>query len=120
VAGRVRVMVFDKTGTLTEDGLDVVGVCPITPTCVHLAVCQPDTRTLSRAWWAREVGALESAVPSGGDPPLDAVLAAAQALHRVGTELVGDPLDVRLLAYSGWVRVHPSPTSPYTCVRVCG
>lgn len=40
MAGRVRAMVFDKTGTLTEDGLDVVGVCPISSTCAA-AVCAP-------------------------------------------------------------------------------
>ena len=29
-AGRVNVMCFDKTGTLTEDGLDMLGVRPVT------------------------------------------------------------------------------------------
>ena len=41
VSGRVGVMAFDKTGTLTEDGLDVVGVCPVDATSQQCVSARP-------------------------------------------------------------------------------
>ncbi|KZT40553.1 hypothetical protein SISSUDRAFT_1044071 [Sistotremastrum suecicum HHB10207 ss-3] len=88
VAGKINVVCFDKTGTLTEDGLDILGV-----------------RALERT--GEQFGELISDVH---DLPLSNqkesflyALATCHSLKIVDGEIIGDPLDVRMFDFTGWM-----------------
>ena len=89
LAGSVDVMCFDKTGTLTRDGLDFVGVHPVDASDPSDGAAPP------------RIGALladASAVP----PHLLAAMASATSLSRVGTRMLGNEVDCKLFAATGW------------------
>jgi cation-transporting ATPase 13A3/4/5 len=82
LAGMVDVMAFDKTGTLTREGLDFAGVHPI--------LAEPP-----------RVGALVA--DAAALPALTcAAMAAATSLSRLGSALVGNEVDCKLFAATGW------------------
>ncbi|KAH3763390.1 cation-transporting ATPase 13A2 [Pelomyxa schiedti] len=94
-AGKVQLMTFDKTGTLTEDGLEVVGVIPSLPldgdytdylsptgTPPHMGQPVTDTSLLS--------------------PGMTATLTCCHSLGLLGKQLIGDPLDVKMVQFIGW------------------
>ncbi|KAF2755870.1 hypothetical protein EJ05DRAFT_467292 [Pseudovirgaria hyperparasitica] len=97
VGGKVDVVCFDKTGTLTEDGLDVLGV----------RVAQPSrfSDILSEASDLLPGNQYER------DPTVDydinkAILytmTTCHSLRMIDGELIGDPLDVKMFEYTGWV-----------------
>ena len=98
VGGKIDVMCFDKTGTLTEEGLDVLGVRAVQqPSNRFSEILEHPLMVLPSAHYER-------------DPTVDysihkAILytmATCHALRNVDGELVGDPLDVKMFAFTGW------------------
>lgn len=85
-----------QTGTLTEDGLDVMGVVPLKGQAFLPLV--PEPRRL----------------PMG---PLLRALATCHALCRFQDTPVGDPMDLKMVESTGWVR-RPSRSAP--CLWAAG
>lgn len=85
-----------QTGTLTEDGLDVMGVVPLQGQAFLPLV--PEPRLL----------------PMG---PLLRALATCHALSRLQDTPVGDPMDLKMVESTGWVR-RPSRSAP--CLWAAG
>ncbi|KAJ6656844.1 hypothetical protein lerEdw1_003175 [Lerista edwardsae] len=81
LAGKVRLICFDKTGTLTEDGLDVWGVVP-----------QENGYFLPLVHELRRMS----------DGPLLRCLATCHALSLLRDQLIGDPVDLKMLESTGW------------------
>lgn len=81
-----------QTGTLTEDGLDVMGVVPLQGQAFLPLV--PEPRRL----------------PMG---PLLRALATCHTLSRLQDTPVGDPMDLKMVESTGWVRrsSRPAPAS---------
>ncbi|NXR53742.1 AT132 ATPase, partial [Hippolais icterina] len=81
LCGKIRLVCFDKTGTLTQEGLDVWGVVPLEQQrflpIVHEPRCLP-------------AGALLYA------------LATCHAVSPLRGQLVGDPVDLKMLESTGW------------------
>lgn len=75
--------VFPQTGTLTEDGLDIWGVLP-----------QENNSFLPL------VGELDSLAAG----PLLSCLATCHSVSLLGDQPVGDPVDLKMLESTGWVR----------------
>ena len=98
VGGKIDVMCFDKTGTLTEEGLDVLGARVVTRPANKFS------EILGEAWSILPTAHYER------DPTIDydvhkAVLhtmATCHSLKLVDGELLGDPLDVKMFAFTGW------------------
>ncbi|KAJ2763571.1 hypothetical protein IWQ57_005529, partial [Coemansia nantahalensis] len=133
VCGKLNVMCFDKTGTLTEEGLDVLGVQPVDhERCLFGAMQADPSRLLAgsqaippaptsafssvgSAYTAGSVGGLAGLDRSASmttaprhtaDPSKLRVLHALATCHtvkQVDGELVGDPLDIKMLQSTGWV-----------------
>ncbi|XP_061456915.1 polyamine-transporting ATPase 13A2 isoform X2 [Rhineura floridana] len=83
LCGKIRLVCFDKTGTLTEDGLDIWGVVP-----------QENDAFLP----------LISELPSLDHGPLLRCLATCHAISRLGEQLIGDPVDLKMLESTGWTQ----------------
>ncbi|KAL5111345.1 putative cation-transporting ATPase [Taenia crassiceps] len=81
VCGVIDVACFDKTGTITEDGLDLWGVIPNGHGAFEKPVAQP------------------SELPQG---PLLETMATCHSLTRIGGELSGDPLDLKMFLSTNW------------------
>ncbi|XP_062363430.1 polyamine-transporting ATPase 13A2 isoform X13 [Cinclus cinclus] len=81
LCGKIRLVCFDKTGTLTQEGLDVWGVVPLEQQrflpMVHKPRCLPS-------------GALLYA------------LATCHAVSPLRGQLIGDPVDLKMLESTGW------------------
>ncbi|KAI1827536.1 hypothetical protein F4861DRAFT_536103 [Xylaria intraflava] len=99
VGGKLDVMCFDKTGTLTEDGLDVLGV---------RLVSRPTKRfgdLVSKASALVPYSSLAS--PEGDKYDINRAalftMATCHALRSVEGELVGDPLDLKMFEFTGWL-----------------
>jgi cation-transporting P-type ATPase 13A2 len=99
VGGKLDVMCFDKTGTLTEDGLDVLGVRVVSRPANRFSDILTEASTL---------------LPGGQyerDPTIDynankAILytmATCHSLRIVEDEFVGDPLDLKMFEFTGWL-----------------
>lgn len=86
-----------QTGTLTEDGLDVMGVVPLKGQAFLPLV--PEPRRL----------------PVG---PLLRALATCHALTRLQDTPVGDPMDLKMVESTGWVRSR-SPFQDFRWRPVC-
>ena len=103
VAGTADCVCFDKTGTITEDGLDMWGVVP---TRAGLAPLQGYSSTVGAAagggaglGWGAVVQGAESL---GGRSQLLLGMATCHELNMVEGEVLGDPLDDRMFAWTGW------------------
>jgi len=85
ICGQLDLVCFDKTGTLTEEGVDVMGVLPTDHTRVDdlTGVEQAPARLME-------------------------CLACCHALTTVKGELIGDPLDLKMFAATGWT-LHEAP-----------
>jgi cation-transporting ATPase 13A3/4/5 len=99
VGGKLDVMCFDKTGTLTEDGLDVLGV---------RLVSQSTNRfndVVSKASTLVPHSNLTSTSGDKYDINRAALFAMAtcHSLRSVDGELVGDPLDLKMFEFTGWL-----------------
>ncbi|NXH83109.1 AT132 ATPase, partial [Edolisoma coerulescens] len=81
LCGKLRLVCFDKTGTLTEEGLDVWGVVPLEGQRFVATVHEPRQ------------------LPAGA---LLYALAACHAVSLLRGQLVGDPVDIKMLESTGW------------------
>ena len=103
VAGTADCVCFDKTGTITEDGLDMWGVVP---TRAGLAPLQGYSSTVGAAagggaglgWGA----VVQGAEGLGERSQLLLGMATCHELNMVEGEVLGDPLDDRMFAWTGW------------------
>uniref|UniRef100_A0AAY4EGN1 P-type ATPase A domain-containing protein n=1 Tax=Denticeps clupeoides TaxID=299321 RepID=A0AAY4EGN1_9TELE len=84
VCGKISIFCFDKTGTLTEEGLDVWGVMQVKETCFDELV--PDPRLLSPGHFLSALASCHSVALLGGQP-------------------LGDPLELKMIESTGWVRM---------------
>ncbi|KAN0061381.1 hypothetical protein ACQY0O_006228 [Thecaphora frezii] len=87
VAGKINMLVFDKTGTLTEEGLDVLGVRAVA----------------SNGRFDELVHSALDLVPSDEAKSLDLVeaLATAHDLNLLDGKALGEPLEVKMLEWTG-------------------
>ncbi|KAI1075240.1 hypothetical protein F5B20DRAFT_560528 [Whalleya microplaca] len=99
VGGKLDVMCFDKTGTLTEDGLDILGV-----RLVSRSRNQFD-EIVSRASALVPHSSLDAEPGDKYDTNRAALftMATCHSLRSVDGELVGDPLDVKMFEFTGWI-----------------
>ncbi|XP_030042006.1 polyamine-transporting ATPase 13A2 isoform X2 [Microcaecilia unicolor] len=81
VSGKIKLVCFDKTGTLTEEGLDVWGVVPLDKTCFVPLVHEPRY------------------LPDG---PLLYSLATCHSVSLLKQQLIGDPMDLKMMESTGW------------------
>ncbi|KAJ8257722.1 hypothetical protein GJAV_G00188980 [Gymnothorax javanicus] len=88
ISGKLSLVCFDKTGTLTEEGLDVWGV--MEGSGAGFGELVPDPRLL----------------PPG---PLLSALACCHSVALLGEQLLGDPLELKMIESTGWVLEEPSP-----------
>lgn len=91
VGGKLDIMCFDKTGTLTEEGLDVLGV----QVAEHgrFTDITENATSLRKAAQADQQGKFAAILHT---------MATCHSLRSVDDELVGDPLDLRMVEFSGW------------------
>uniref|UniRef100_A0A8C9V095 ATPase cation transporting 13A2 n=1 Tax=Scleropages formosus TaxID=113540 RepID=A0A8C9V095_SCLFO len=87
VCGKVSVFCFDKTGTLTEEGLDVWGIMEGSGS--GFAELVPDPRLL----------------PPG---PLLSALASCHSVALLEGQLLGDPLELKMIESTGWELEEPA------------
>uniref|UniRef100_A0A8B9MYW8 Polyamine-transporting ATPase 13A2 n=1 Tax=Accipiter nisus TaxID=211598 RepID=A0A8B9MYW8_9AVES len=83
LCGKIRLVCFDKTGTLTEEGLDVWGVVPLENNYFMPIVHEP------------------RCLPAG---PLLYSLATCHTISLLRTQPIGDPVDLKMVESTGWVR----------------
>ncbi|NXY38895.1 AT132 ATPase, partial [Pomatorhinus ruficollis] len=81
LCGKIRLVCFDKTGTLTQEGLDVWGVVPLEQQRFLPIVHEPRR------------------LPAGA---LLYALATCHAVSPLRGQLVGDPVDIKMLESTGW------------------
>ncbi|KAI1754422.1 hypothetical protein F4782DRAFT_29552 [Xylaria castorea] len=99
VGGKLDVMCFDKTGTLTEDGLDVLGV----------RLVSRSTKRFNDVVSKASVLVPHSSLASGPGDKYDInraalfTMATCHSLRSVDGELVGDPLDLKMFEFTGWL-----------------
>jgi cation-transporting ATPase 13A3/4/5 len=82
IAGKVKVFCFDKTGTLTQEGLEFNGLLPVD----------------------NEGGAatFKTMTKDNLPPLLSAAIGCAHTVSKLGSRLVGNPVDVEMFSKSGW------------------
>ncbi|KAI0540963.1 hypothetical protein GGR58DRAFT_458516 [Xylaria digitata] len=99
VGGKLDVMCFDKTGTLTEDGLDVLGVRLVSRSTKRF------DDVISKATALVPHSSLTSGPGDEYDIKQAALFAMAtcHSLRSVDGELVGDPLDLKMFEFTGWL-----------------
>ncbi|KAG8689267.1 hypothetical protein FRC08_011021, partial [Ceratobasidium sp. 394] len=96
VGGKIDVVCFDKTGTLTEDGLDVLGVRGV----------EGQTEHTGGMFGELVQSVHELPLPRGkGRASVAHALATCHQLKVVDGEVIGDPLDVKMFEFPGWVVV---------------
>lgn len=91
IGGKINVVCFDKTGTLTEEGLEVLGIRSIDKNTGRFSELHSD---------------IAEVPPTGGPDgktPLAYALATCHGLKKVNDEVIGDPLDVEMFNFTGWV-----------------
>ncbi|RYC55597.1 hypothetical protein CHU98_g10610 [Xylaria longipes] len=99
VGGKLDVMCFDKTGTLTEDGLDVLGV----------RLVSRSTKRFNDVVSKASALIPHSSLASGPGDKYDInraalfTMATCHSLRSVDGELVGDPLDLKMFEFTGWL-----------------
>ena len=106
VGGKVDVMCFDKTGTLTEDGLDILGVLPtcnaegrkeivfgeLLPTVADLVLHDVHSSSQNRS----------GSYSTHSGIQLLGCMSSCHSLRLIDGALVGDPLDVKMVEFTGW------------------
>ncbi|KAF7321673.1 Cation-transporting ATPase [Mycena kentingensis (nom. inval.)] len=87
VGGKINVCCFDKTGTLTEDGLDILGVRSLDRNEHRFGELVDDVHDL----------------PLGKDKATFLhALATCHSLKMVDSQVIGDPLDVKMFEFTRW------------------
>lgn len=99
VGGKLDIMCFDKTGTLTEDGLDVLGVRLVSRSTKRF------NEVVSKASALVPHSSLASTSEDKYDLDRAALftMATCHSLRSVDGELVGDPLDLKMFEFTGWL-----------------
>jgi predicted P-type ATPase len=105
ICGSINTVVFDKTGTLTEDGLDLQCVLPIQH--LHNSTANPQqiefgseiTEVTDLNWHDEEAHSM-----------IIVCMAACHTLTRINGELAGDPLDLKMLAFTQYELYEPAAT----------
>ncbi|CAF0827890.1 unnamed protein product [Adineta ricciae] len=103
ICGSVNTVVFDKTGTLTEDGLDLQCVVPITRsydatnTMEKIEFGSQTTEVTDLNWRDEEAHSM-----------IIVCMAACHTLTRINGELAGDPLDLKMLAFTQYELYEPA------------
>jgi cation-transporting ATPase 13A2 len=92
--GKLKLICFDKTGTLTEEGLDLWCVVPVKK------VGAGKTDFLEATGEPEELDS---------DNPLLRAMASCHSLTYISGNIVGDPLDLKMFASTGWELEEPSP-----------
>jgi cation-transporting P-type ATPase 13A2 len=93
------IVCFDKTGTLTEDGLDVLGIRVAQKAPNRFSEILTDASSLLP-------GSLYERDPTISYETHKAALytmATCHSLRVVDSELVGDPLDLKMFDFTGWI-----------------
>ncbi|RKP32719.1 hypothetical protein METBISCDRAFT_29334 [Metschnikowia bicuspidata] len=88
VGGKVDVMCFDKTGTLTEDGLDILGGRKE----IVFGDLLPTVADLNRS----------GSYSTHSGIQLLGCMSSCHSLQLIDDALVGDPLDVKMVEFTGW------------------
>ncbi|KAJ2623361.1 hypothetical protein GGI26_002399 [Coemansia sp. RSA 1358] len=101
VASKVAVMCFDKTGTLTEDGLDLLGVHVANQSTGAFAQMYSGSKEITSSVKKAQDGNIIDCVGKTGITVINA-LATCHSLRLVNNTPIGDPLEVRMLEFSGW------------------
>ncbi|KAL8968228.1 MAG: hypothetical protein Q9197_004991 [Variospora fuerteventurae] len=98
VGGKLDVICFDKTGTLTDDGLDVLGVRVVHRPAMRFSDLLDQSSNLLP-------GAAHERDPTVDYSVHKAVLytmASCHSLRTVDSDLVGDPLDLKMFDFTLW------------------
>ncbi|KAK6349663.1 hypothetical protein TWF696_005942 [Orbilia brochopaga] len=98
VAGKLDVICFDKTGTLTEDGLDVLGVRPVQRSTKKFSEIYNDSLNLLPP----NMSEREQSTDFATNKAILHTMATCHSLRLVDGELIGDPLDQKMFAFTGW------------------
>ncbi|KAH3744076.1 HAD ATPase, P-type, family IC [Pelomyxa schiedti] len=102
-AGKVQLMTFDKTGTLTEEGLEVVGA--ITPDTAGPPSSSSDT-SAGKTRLALSTSDVDTRLcvndPRALNSGAMAVLTCCHSVGLMGDQLIGDPLDVKMVEFTKW------------------
>ncbi|KAL8944415.1 MAG: hypothetical protein Q9216_000466 [Gyalolechia sp. 2 TL-2023] len=99
VGGKLDVICFDKTGTLTEEGLDVLGVRVVHRPAMRFSdLLSSSSALLPGASYERD-----PTVDYGVHTAVLHTMASCHSIRTVDGELVGDPLDLKMLEFSGWI-----------------
>ncbi|KAH8821701.1 P-type ATPase-like protein [Xylogone sp. PMI_703] len=97
VGGKLDVICFDKTGTLTEDGLDVLGIRVVQKPANRFSDILPDASSLLPSRYERD-----PTISYDTHKAILYTMTTCHSLRVVDSELVGDPLDVKMFDYTGW------------------
>ncbi|KAJ1852805.1 hypothetical protein GGH12_003257 [Coemansia sp. RSA 1822] len=99
VASKVAAVVFDKTGTLTDQGMDVLGVQVASRTHREFDELQTEVCGLEDPATMQDT---EDAKVGVRVLSVDVALATCHSLSIVDGALVGDPLEIKMVEFSGW------------------
>ncbi|CAF0758520.1 unnamed protein product [Rotaria sp. Silwood1] len=103
ICGSINTVVFDKTGTLTEDGLDLQCVLPI----LHSYDTTNDLQQIEFGSEITEVTDLNWHEDEAHSMII-VCMAACHTLTRINGELAGDPLDLKMLAFTQYELYEPA------------
>lgn len=99
VGGKLDIVCFDKTGTLTEDGLDVLGIRVAQQPSNRFSDLLPDALSLlPGSSYERD-----PTVEYDAHKAALYTMATCHSLRIVDGEIVGDPLDVKMFEWTGWL-----------------
>ncbi|KAJ2852596.1 hypothetical protein IWW36_000225 [Coemansia brasiliensis] len=112
VASKVAVMLFDKTGTLTEEGLDMFGVHMASQHTHSFVDMQTSIEEVVQSTSVSDKDAIVDNVGISGLSTLCA-LATCHSLSMVDGVLVGDPLEVKMVEFTGWRLDENTSTTPH-------
>ncbi|KAJ2801014.1 hypothetical protein H4R20_003839 [Coemansia guatemalensis] len=101
VASKIAVMCFDKTGTLTEDRLDMIGVHLASQRSNAFLDMKRSAEPLAESLATTDSGSVVDAVGVPGVSAIGAI-ATCHSLHVVDGALVGDPLEIEMVRFTGW------------------
>ncbi|CAF4263633.1 unnamed protein product [Rotaria sp. Silwood2] len=103
ICGSINTVVFDKTGTLTEDGLDLQCVLPI----LRSYDTMNDTKQIEFGSEITEVTDLNWR-DDEAHSMIIVCMAACHTLTRINGEIAGDPLDLKMLAFTQYELYEPA------------
>ncbi|KAG4304603.1 hypothetical protein PORY_001996 [Pneumocystis oryctolagi] len=98
ISGTIDIMCFDKTGTLTEDGLDVFGIRIVDVSSNKLGEIHKESLTLP--FYVSNYNDLS---PSNRENAMLYTMATCHSLRLLNHNLIGDPLDLKMFCFTGWV-----------------